>query len=184
MTSGNEFWKVCEALDCGLRLELLRHLMAVEATEFPCVNELAELFEVSSAAMSVHLRKLANAGLVSSKRADCRVYYRAFPTTEEGARVIEALRRFFESSPGERRQNDLERYVHALSHGRRNAIVRCLSQNPGLSINELAVHTDMPPTTAGRLVGDLNKARIVNMDMRIVSPECELETTLLELTLA
>ena len=58
MTDGNGFWKVCEALDCELRIELLRYLIAVEKSEFPCVNELAEKVQVSAATMSVHLRQL------------------------------------------------------------------------------------------------------------------------------
>jgi len=38
MTHDNGFWKVCEALDCPTRVELLRHLMEIEKTAFPCVD--------------------------------------------------------------------------------------------------------------------------------------------------
>jgi len=179
----NEFWKVCEALDCEQRVELLRYLMAVEDAEFPCVNELAERFGVSSAAMSVHLKKLSNVGLVSSKRADRRVYYRAFPTTEEGERVLAALRGYFAASPDDERRRDLAIYIHALSHGRRHAIVRCLAKSPGLEIRELSVRTDMPPATVDRLFGELNKAHIVDLNSRVVRPDIEPEATLLNLTL-
>ena len=99
MTDGNGFWKVCEALDCELRIELLRYLIAVEKSEFLCVNELAEKFQVSAAAMSVHLKKLAMVGLIVSKRADRRVYYRAFAATVESERVLASLRKMFESHP-------------------------------------------------------------------------------------
>ena len=184
MTRENSFWRVCEALDCALRIDLLRYLMSVERTEFPCVNELAERFEVSSAAMSIHLKKLANVGLVSSKRADRRVYYRAFPTTDEGTRVMDALRSYFRTLPSEDRHRAFMRYVHALSHVRRQAIVRCLEGKPGLAMKNLSVETDMPPATADRLYGDLNRTHIVDLNSSVVLPKTEPEATLMELTLA
>ena len=180
----NGFWKVCEALDSPSRLELLRHLMAIEKTEFPCVSELADHFSATEPAMSVHLKKLANVGLVASKRADGRVYYRAFPTTPEGARVIEALRSLFLGRPTESRKNRLLEYVHALSHYRRHAIVRCLHATPGLPLKELSQRTDMPPPTACRLLGELGKAQIVDLNLAAVSPKEEPEKTLFALTVA
>lgn len=180
----NGFWKVCEALDCEQRIELLRILLVGEKTDFPCVNELAERMDLSSATVSVHLKKLAMAGLVMSKRADRCVYYRAFATTDEGERVIEALRTLFKTRPSVDRLRRLRDYAHALSHVRRNAIVRCLHDRPGLSLKELATETDMPPQTADRLWGELGKARIVNLKGVVVLPESDPEKTLLELTLA
>ena len=111
----NNFWKVCEALDCELRIKLLRYLISVETTEFPCVGELAKRFEVSNAAMSIHLKKLALAGLVSSKRADSYVYYRAFATSAESDCVIASLREFFATNPDIDRQTQFIAYVHILS---------------------------------------------------------------------
>ena len=87
----NGFWKVCEALDCERRIELLRLLLIGEKTDFPCVNELSERMDLSSATVSVHLKKLATAGLAISKRTDRRVYYRAIATTGDGERVTSAL---------------------------------------------------------------------------------------------
>ena len=184
MTDGNGFWKVCEALDCELRIKLLRYLLAVEKTEFPCVNELAEKFQVSAAAMSVHLKKLATVGLVVSKRADRRVYYRAFAATAEDERVLVSLRRMFESRPNARRVSGLRDYAHALSHPRRHLIVRCLHEEPGVSLAELAQRTEMPPQTADRLWGELGKAHIVDLNGVVFAPASEPEATLLELTLA
>ena len=184
MTDGNGFWKVCEALDCELRIELLRYLIAVEKSEFLCVNELAEKFQVSAAAMSVHLKKLAMVGLVVSKRADRRVYYRAFAATAEGERVLASLRRTFQSRPSAERFRKLREYAHALSHPRRHLIVRCLHEEPGLSLAELAQRTEMPPQTADRLWGELGKAHIVDLNGAVLAPESEPEATLLELTLA
>ena len=184
MTDGNGFWKVCEALDCELRIELLRYLIAVEKSEFLCVNELAEKFQVSAAAMSVHLKKLATVGLVVSKRADRRVYYRAFAATAESERVLAALRGMFKSHPNAERFRELREYAHALSHPRRHLIVRCLHDEPGLSLAELAQRTEMPPQTADRLWGELGKAQIVDLNGLAFVPKSEPEATLLELTLA
>ena len=184
MTNGNGFWKVCEALDCELRIELLQYLIASEKTEFPCVNELAERFQVSAAAMSVHLKKLAMVGLVVSKRADRRVYYRAFVATAEGERVLASLRGMFKSHPNAERFRKLREYAHALSHPRRHLIVRCLHNEPGLSLAELAQRTEMPPQTADRLWGELGKAHIVDLNGVVFAPKSEPEATLLELTLA
>ena len=180
----NEFWKVCEALDCEQRIELLRLLLVGEKTDFPCVMELAERMDLSSATVSVHLKKLAMVGLVMSKRVDRRVYYRAFATTGEGEKVLAALRVLFKSRPGAERLRKLRDYAHALSHVRRNAIVRCLHERPGLSLKELAVETDMPPQTADRLWGELGKAHIVDLNGVVVPPDGEPERSLLDLTLA
>ena len=180
----NGFWKVCEVLDCEQRIELLRLLLIGEKTDFPCVNELAERMNLSSATVSVHLKKLATAGLVVSKRAERRVYYRAFATTGEGERVLESLRTLFLSCPQVERLRQLRDYAHALSHVRRNAIVRCLQDRPGLSLKELSIETDMPPQTADRLWRELGKAHIVDLNGKVVAPDGNPESTLLELTLA
>ena len=97
----------------GFRIE-------AETTEFLSVSELAEKFDMSEPGMSVHLKKLAGVGLVSSKRADRRVYYRAFATNELAEHTIAALRTFFARRPGSSRVGELLKYVHALSHHRRN----------------------------------------------------------------
>ena len=180
----NEYWKICEALDCERRLSVLRFLFEAETTEFLSVSELAEKFDMSEPSMSVHLKKLAGVGLVSSKRADRRVYYRAFATNELSEPTIAALRAFFARRPGASRVDELLKYVHALSHHRRNAIVRCLNSLPGLSLKELANKTDMPPQTADRLWGELNKAHIVDLNGAVVPPRHQPEATFLEFTIA
>lgn len=180
----NEFWKMCEALDCKQRIELLRFFLVGEKTDIPCVNEFAERMVLSSATVSVHLKKLATVGLVVPRRANRRIYYYAFATTGDGVMVLEALRTFFLSRPSAERLRQLRDYAHALSHVRRNAIVRCLYGCPGLSLKELSMKTDMPPQTASRLLGDLSKAHIVDLRGVVVAPEGDPESTLLELTLA
>ena len=183
MTDGNGFWKVCEALDCELRIGLLRYLIAVEKSEFLCVNEFAEKFQVSAPAMSVHLKKLATVGLVVLKRVDRRVYYRAFAATAESERVLASLRRVFGAHSNAERFRELREYAHALSHPRRHLIVRCLHDEPGLSLAELAQRTEMPPQTADRLWGELGKAHIVDLNGEVFAPKREPEATLLELSL-
>lgn len=178
----NGFWKVCEALDNPRRIALLRYLLAIEKTAFPCVIEIADTFDLGISATSTYLKKLADAGLVSSKRAEKRVYYRAFPTTAEGVSIVGVFRTFFDSKPNDARLQRLQRYVHALSHERRNALVRCLAAHPTLPLKELAMRTDMPYPTAVRLLGELNKANIVDMSLVVVPPGSEPEGTLLKLT--
>jgi len=161
---------------------LIRFLIEVETTEFLSVGALAEKFGMCESGMSVHLKKLASVGLVSSKRADRRVYYRAFPTTPEADRVLAALRAFFAMRPDATRIRELLGYIHVLSHHRRNAIVRCLSVTPNLSLKELALKTDMPVQTADRLWGELNKARIVDLNGTVAPPGANPEKTLWEMT--
>lgn len=179
----NVYWKVCAALDCERRLSLVGFLLTAETTEFPSVSELAERFRTSEPSMSIHLKALANAGLVVSKRADRRVYYRAFPTTDAGARTLAALRDFFSQRPDVKRICQLLAYVHALSHHRRNAIVRCLASEPGLSVKELARRTEIPPQTADRLWDELGKAHIVDLNGIVVPVGRQPEDTFLELTI-
>jgi len=174
---------VCAALDNPIRIELLRYLIEIEKDAFPCVIEIADTFRLGASATSSYLKKLADAGLISSKRADKRVYYRAFATTHEGERVVEAFRRFFSTLPDEPRLWQLEEYVHVLSHPRRAAVVRLLDKLPGLDLKTLAVKADMPYQTADRIVGELGKAHIVDVSSAVVRLGREPEDTLLGLTL-
>lgn len=180
----NNFWKVCEALDCELRIKLLRYLISVETTEFPCVGELAKRFEVSNAAISIHLKKLSSAGLVSSKRADSYVYYRSFATSDEGEYIIDSLREFFATNPDTERLSQLIKYTHLLSHYRRNRLLRCLQGAPTADIRTLAKKIEMPQRTVTRLFSELSKEGLIDSSGNIKVCEIEPECTLLRLTLA
>lgn len=94
------------------------------------------------------------------------------------------MRVLFASCPNVERLQRLREYAHALSHVRRHAIVRCLHAEPGLSVTELSVCLEMPPQTADRLWGELDKAHIVDLNGNVVAPEGDPEATLLELTLS
>lgn len=180
----NSFWRVCAALDSPIRIDFLRYLLSVETSEFPCVNEIAEKFDLCVSVASSNLKQLADVGLVCSKRSEKRVYYRAFATTPEGESVLAALKLQFDNNPSEDRLYELGRYIHALSHYRRNAIVRCLNGTPHIGLKEIAKITDIPDSTVARLLGDLDKAQIVDLSRRVYSPNREPESTLLALTLA
>ncbi len=179
----NQYWRVCEALDNEKRIELMRYLLA-DRKEFPCVIEIAEKFNLGLAATSVYLKKLLDVGLVSSKREERRIYYRAFATTAEGERTVASLRMFFESRPSRDRILQVATYIHALSHYRRHAVIRLLNENPGMEVEEIGHRTDMPRTTVDRILAQLDKARIVDLNRNVCRPNSQPEETLLEMALA
>ena len=179
----NEFWRVCEALDNEKRMALLRYLLA-DRKEFPCVIEIAEKFDLGLAATSVYLKKLQDVGLVASKREERRIYYRAYATTPEGERVVSALQAFFETKPSRERMLSLMGYIRALSHYRRHAIIRLLNDMPGLDMDEIGHRLDMPRTTVDRILAQLGKARIVDLNRIVRRPEAQPESIFLDLTLS
>ena len=179
----NQYWKVCEALDNGKRMKLMRYLLA-DRKEFPCVIEIAEKFELGLAATSTYLKKLLDVGLVSSKREERRIYYRAYATTAEGKRTVAALRRFFETKPSYERMRQVEKYVRVLSHYRRHAIIRLLNENPGMEVMEIAHRTDMPRTTVDRILAQLGKVQIVDQNRNVFKRGSQPEDTLLDLALS
>ena len=179
----NEFWRVCEALDNEKRMKLLRYLLA-DRKEFPCVIEIAEKFGLGLAATSVYLKKLQDVGLVASKREERRIYYRAYATTQEGERVVSALQAFFETKPSRERMLSLMGYIRALSHYRRHAIIRLLNDMPGLDMDEIGHRLDMPRTTVDRILAQLGKACIVDLNRIVRRPEAQPEDTFLDLTLS
>ena len=180
---GNDFWKVCAALDNPKRLALLKLLIESPA-DYPCVGEIAEKVGLSAGVTSLYLKQLREAGLVSSACADRRIYYRAFPTDARGETVVSTLRRFFAERPTEARLFDLLKVVRALAHRRRNAYLRFLSASPGCGIPETAKRLGMPPATVDRLFGQLAHARLVDVTGNVASPGREPEDVLLRQTLA
>lgn len=178
----SDFWKVCAALDNPKRLELLRLL--IETDDFPCVVEIAERLELCAAAGSEYLRKLREAGLVTSKCENRRVYYRAFPSTEVGACVVDSFRRFFAANPSRSRIDDLLVVIRALAHPRRNAYLRFLVNQCDASPEEATARLEIPPTTLDRLFDQLGHARLVDANGHVSRTGREPEDTLLMQTLA
>ena len=188
--NSNEFWKVCAALDNEVRIDLLRYLLVEEGKAkagLPCVIEIADHFNrlrtIGLSVVSQYLKKLREVGLVCCQRSDKRIYYRAFATTNDGRTLNAAFRAFFESRPSRDRIADLIEYLHALSHERRNAIVRHLAAHPHDSLEDIARATAMPKTTASRLFSQLAHARLISVEHTILKPVSEPEATLLALTL-
>ena len=95
-----------------------------------------------------------------------------------------ALRAFFEGNPSRERMLRLMAYVRVLSHYRRNAIIRLLNETPGIEVEEIAHRTDKPRTTVDRILSQLDKAHIVDLDRIVRKPDAQPEKTLLELTVA
>ena len=190
----NGFWKVCAALANPCRLALLRLLL--ETKGHPCVNEVADelrrlQFELERkpadlgvSAVSQYLKQLREAGLVACARADKRIYYRPFASTAHGEEIVAAFAGFFRERPASARVDALLDYAHALAHVRRHQIIRCLAEHPKLDIQPLAVRTGIPPQTIVRLLGQLDRAKVVDLTRTIIPPEREPEATLLRLTLA
>ena len=183
MSDYTDFWKTCETLDSNVRLDLLRYLI-FDKNEFPCVFEIAESFDMCVSAVSAYLKKMCDVGLVSSKREERRVYYRAFATNQTGAQTVKALADFFTEQPSQERIDRLAKCIRALSHYRRNAVVNLLHRNPGMDVNEISRQLDMPRTTADRILSQLNKARIVALDNTVRIPDFEPERTLVTLTVS
>ena len=186
----NEFWKVCAALDNEVRIDLLRYLLTEKGQtgrECPCVIEIADHFyhrrTIGLSVVSQYLKKLREAGLVNCQRSDKRIYYRAFAATDEGRKLNAAFRGFFETHPSRERIASLVEYLHALSHERRNAIVRHLAAHPHDRIEGISRSTEMPKTTALRLFSQLAHVRLISVDHTILQPTTEPEATLLALTL-
>ena len=71
-TSCIELAKLCKATGDSLRLEIL-HVLARDSYG---VLELSELFDVKQSGMSHHLKTLANAGLVTTRREGNSIFYR------------------------------------------------------------------------------------------------------------
>jgi len=190
----NGFWKVCAALANPCRLALLRLLL--ETKGHPCVNEIADGLRHSSftpegkpadlgvSAVSQYLKQLREAGLVACARADKRIYYRPFASTSHGEEVVGAFAGFFRERPAAAQIDALLDYAHALAHVRRHQIIRCLAEHPKLDLQPLAVRTGIPPPTVVRLLGQLDRAKVVDLTRTVIPPEREPEATLLRLTLS
>lgn len=71
-----------KALADPVRLRLVANLLSEPAREL-CTCDLAPLVGLSEPTVSHHLKRLAEAGLVTKERRGVNVYYRAVPATIE-----------------------------------------------------------------------------------------------------
>ena len=75
-----------KALGDSARLRLFNAIVAAASGEI-CVCDLPDL-ELSQATISHHLRKLRDAGLVTSERRGTWVYYRSVPSALDPVREL------------------------------------------------------------------------------------------------
>ncbi len=179
--NGNTFWKVCAALDNPTRIEILRLL--IESKDYPCVSEIADELDISIPVASLYLKQLREVHLISCKRTDKRMYYRAFPEGDVGETVIGVFKEFFRTSPSQERIEELLKYVQALSHPRRSLFIGYFNDHPGADILSFCRKADVPLTTASRIFNQLGHAHIVDLTFKVVPPPANPERMLFRLTI-
>ena len=178
----NDFWKVCAALDNPVRLDLLKMLVESK-NEFPCVLEIAEKMRLCCGTTSAYLKQLREVGLVSSACADGRVFYRAFPTREQGRKALNTLTAFFETRPTDSRLAEFFKVVRALAHRRRLSYLRHLDRNPGVRLIDAARALGVPCATLDRMFDQLGHAHLVDLHGCVTPPGRDPEDALLALAL-
>lgn len=87
----NRFYKIAKALADPRRFEILKILAA---THECCCGDLGEKIPVAQPTISHHLKELANAGLIESRKEGQHSYYHLHP--EVLAEYIEELRQITE----------------------------------------------------------------------------------------
>jgi ArsR family transcriptional regulator len=94
MMDAEQFQRIAKALADPRRFEILEHI--ARHHEVGC-QRLCGCFPVRQATISHHLKELASAGLVESRRDGQFVYYRTRPAVFDG--YVEELRRRVGGSP-------------------------------------------------------------------------------------
>lgn len=173
------FWKVCEALDNPRRLRLL-DVLTVNRPR--CVSELAWYHGIATPLISRDISALDGAGFLAVEWRNRKAYYRTSPQNNTAAEILDALFNFFNRHASDsERVAKLLKYIHALSHPRRAAIVRFVWLSPEASINQISTALGMPIATTSRLLRDLDHAYIVDLSHRAIPPEEQPELTFFEL---
>jgi ArsR family transcriptional regulator len=90
-----QFQRVAKALADARRFAIYERIAATP--ELAC-QRMSECFPVSQATVSHHLKELAGAGLVESRREGQYVFYRALPETLDA--YLAELRRRIPATPG------------------------------------------------------------------------------------
>ncbi|MBI9019825.1 MAG: transcriptional regulator [Verrucomicrobia bacterium] len=134
-------WRTCRVLACETRLEMLRLLFKKGEL---CVSEMADLTGISAHNASTQLRALNARGLITLRRENQKVIYRAEANGELSAAptLLEAVRNAFEKKTPVRTVFHL---CTAFTHDRRVWIVRILTEGPQ-SFGELLEKTGMSPS--------------------------------------
>ncbi len=119
-------WRTCRVLACETRLEMLRLLFEKEEL---CVSEMAKLTGISAHNASTQLRALNARGLITPRRQDQRVIYRAEANEnlDAASALLDAVRdAFAKKTPGKA----IFHSCTAFTHERRIELVRLLADGP------------------------------------------------------
>ena len=87
---GDSLYKTAQILALGGNEVRLKILLLLQAEQQLCVCDLGEILEMKTPAISQHLRKLKDAGLVLTEREGTVIYYSISPSTKP---TIEAILR-------------------------------------------------------------------------------------------
>ncbi|MEN7973663.1 MAG: metalloregulator ArsR/SmtB family transcription factor, partial [Verrucomicrobiota bacterium] len=141
-------WRTCRVLASETRLDLLQHLFGQGEL---CVSELAALTGISPHNASTQLRALNARGLVTSRRENQKVIYRAEANKEldDAPALLKAVRDAFAKKTPRRTVFHL---CTGFTHERRIELARVLSAAPrtfgelrgctGISGSALALHLE------------------------------------------
>lgn len=141
-------WRTCRVLACETRLEMLRLLF--EKGEL-CVSDMAAQTGVSAHNASTQLRALNARGLITPRRENQKVIYRAEANEELSAApaLLKEVRAAFDKKT---RAKTIFRICTAFTHQRRIELVRTLTSGPqdtgellektGMSTSALWGHLD------------------------------------------
>jgi len=144
-------WRTCRVLACETRLKMLRLLF--ERGEL-YVSEMADLTGISAHNASTQLRALNARGLITPRRENQRVIYRAEANEELDAAplLLEAVRdAFAKKTPAK----TIFHSCTAFTHERRIELVRLLSNGPK-SFGSLMKETGMSSAALWNHLGKLS----------------------------
>lgn len=176
------FWQVCAALDNPNRLRLL-DVLTINTPR--CVTELSAYHDIGVTVISRYIRALDDVGFLTVEWRDRKAYYRTSPQNPAAAEILKVLGPFFNQYASDRsRVARLLKYIHALSHPRRAAIVRYLHRNPGVSSEGISQALGIAYPTTIRLLRDLDHAYIVDLDHNAIPPPSNPELVFFNLLVA
>lgn len=182
MKSSRELWTLCRLLASRPRLNLLWLLFRNGEL---CVSEAQALSGMSRPNTSNQLKAMHAQGLVSFRRKDMHVIYRAEPVFPDSmaARLLDALRAcYVRAVPF----SEVIRFATAFSHGRRIELVRAFEKR-GVSFDLLQQKTGMSRAALFRHLDKLERRGFVCCDEEnytLFCPDDEFAKALLDLAVA
>ena len=115
---------LCKAAGDPLRMQILKVLQQNAYG----VLELCQIFDIRQSAMSHHLKILANAGLVATRREGTTIFYRRNPSnTDVDLQVLQQV--LFDTIDDARLDADLEDHLKQINNERASASVEFFNRN-------------------------------------------------------